>query len=260
MEKENFLKLLRDEVEELKSAVSTQNGDWIIKGFIDIERNIYTISTDTKVISKVIEILLLPRLLRFAERNSLRVILPKRQNFYPDLTFSDKSSECYFALDIKSTYRIGNEHVNGMTLGAFTGYFRDRSSTKNITLPYKSYKGHFVLGVIYTRADELDNQKIYSINELESIKSVIKDFSFFIHEKYRIASDRPGSGNTSNIGSVTEVDRLIKGLGSFAELGEEVFDDYWTYYLTKDMARKNNLKNPPYTDLPSYLKYKGLKK
>ncbi len=259
MEKEDFLRLLRDEVEEFKSAVSTQNGDWIVKGFIDIARNIYTISIDTKVVSKVIEILLFPRLLSFAGRNGFRVILPKYQNFYPDVSFVD-DNESYFALDIKSTYRIDDRYVNGMTLGAFTGYFRDRSSTKNITLPYQSYKGHFVLGVIYTRVDKLDEQRIYSLDELESIKSVIKDFSFLIHEKYRIASDRPGSGNTRNIGSVTEIDKLVNGSGPFAELGEEVFDDYWTYYLTKDMARTVELENPPYTDLSSYLKYKNLKK
>jgi len=254
MEKEDFLRLLRDEVEEFKSAVSTQNGDWIVKGFIDIARNVYTISMDTKVISKVIEILLFPRLSSFAERNSLIIILPKHQNFYPDISFVD-SSGCYFALDIKSTYRIGNRYVNGMTLGTFTGYFRDRESTKNITLPYNSYKGHFVLGVIYTRVNVYE-QRIYSLNELEHIKSVIGNFSFFIHEKYCIASDRPGSGNTRNIGSVTEFDKLVNGSGPFAQLGEKVFDEYWTYYLTRDMARAAKLTNPPYTDLPSYLKYK----
>ncbi|QUV86710.1 EcoRV family type II restriction endonuclease [Chloracidobacterium sp. E] len=254
-----FLRLLRDEVEEFKSAVSTQNGDWIVKGFIDIARNVYTISIDTKVISKVIEILLFPRLSSFAERNSLSIRLPEHQNFYPDISFVD-SSGCYFALDIKSTYRIDDRYVNGMTLGTFTGYFRDRKSTKNITRPYNSYKGHFVLGVIYTKIDKLYEQRIYSLNELEYIKSVIGNFSFFIHEKYRIASDRPGSGNTRNIGSVTEVDKLVNGSGPFAALGEEVFDDYWTYYLTRDMARAAELTNPPYTDLPSYLEYKKLKK
>ncbi len=220
MEKGDFLRLLRDEVEEFKSAVSTQNGDWIVKGFIDTARNIYTISIDTKVISKVIEILLFPRLSSFAGRNGLKIILPKHQNFYPDISFV-ANNECRFALDVKSTYRIDDRHVNGMTLGTFTGYFRDRSSIRNITFPYRSYKGHFVLGVIYTRVDKLDEQRVYSLDKLEDIKSVIRNFSFFVHEKYCIASDRPGSGNTRNIGSVTEVDKLVNGSGPFAEPGEE---------------------------------------
>ena len=148
-----------------------------------------------------------------------------------------------------------------MTLGAFTGYFRERNSTKNITFPYGSYSGHFVLGVIYSKTDGLiDERRRYNLDELERITSVIRDFQFFAQEKYRIASDRRGSGNTKNIGSVTEIDKLVSGSGSFASLGENVFDDYWMYYLTKDMARAAELKQPPYTHLRSYLKYKGLAK
>jgi hypothetical protein len=133
-----------------------------------------------------------------------------------------------------------------MTLGAFTGYFRERNSTKNIAFPYGSYSGHFVLGVIYSKTDDLiDERRRYNLDELECITSVVRDFQFFAQEKYRIASDRPGSGNTKNIGSVTEIDKLISGSGPFASLGEEVFDDYWMYYLTKDMARAAELKRPP---------------
>jgi len=37
-------------------------GNWTVKGFIDISKNIYNISTDTKVISKLPEIMLFPRI------------------------------------------------------------------------------------------------------------------------------------------------------------------------------------------------------
>jgi hypothetical protein len=84
-----------------------------------------------------------------------------------------------------------------MTLGAFTGYFRHRESSKNVTFPYGSYRGHFVLGVIYSQAGDLvDERRVYSLHELEQITSVVRDFQFFVQEKYRIASDSPGSGNT----------------------------------------------------------------
>ena len=260
MDKNDFLTKLQAEVATFNLAVSTQSGDWIIKGFIDIARNIYTISVDTKVISKIMELLLFPELARFAEKHRLRMMLSKQQNFYPDISFEDDDGH-RFALDLKSTYRIDGNHVNGITLGAFTGYFRERNSTKNITFPYGSYSGHFVLGVVYSRTDEpIDERRRYTLDELERITSVIKDFQFFAQEKYRIASDRPGSGNTKNIGSVTEIDKLVSGSGPFASLGEDIFDDYWMYYLTKDMARAAELKRPPYTNLRSYLKYKGLAK
>jgi hypothetical protein len=72
MDKNDFLDALRKEIATLSSAVSTQNGDWTIKGFIDIAKNIYTISTDTKVISKVMELSLFPELLQFAENTIWR--------------------------------------------------------------------------------------------------------------------------------------------------------------------------------------------
>ncbi len=79
-----------------------------------------------------------------------------------------------------------------------------------------------------------------------------------VQEKYKIAIDRPGSGNTKNIGSVVAIDALIGGKGPFADLGEDVFDDYWSFYLTKDMARAAGLPKRPYTNISSYKKYKGI--
>ena len=49
--------------------------------------------------------------------------------------------------------------------------------------------------------------------------------------------------------------KLLEGSGPFAELGEEVYDDYWMFYLTKDMATALEVKRP-YTNLKSYLEYR----
>lgn len=258
--KDNFRKKLLKHVDLFNSAVSTQNGDWVVKGFIDIAKNIYTISVDTKVVSKIMELLIFPKICTFAEENSLKMILCKEQNFYPDITFVD-SQDNKFAVDLKSTYRKSQTEVNGMTLGAFTGYFRNRNSKKNITFPYEDYVGHFVLGIIYSRTEELsDEKRIYRIDELQKITSVVRDFTFFAQEKYKIAVDRPGSGNTKNIGSVTKIDDLINGNGPFVKLGEDIFDDYWMYYLAKDMAKAVDLDRSPYKNLNEYKSYKKLKK
>jgi hypothetical protein len=256
--KETFREKLLKHVNDLNSAVATKTGDWVIKGFIDIARNIYTISADTKVISKVMELLLFPKICDIAQENSLRIVLCKEQNFYPDITFIDDKDNKY-ALDLKSTYRRNAKQVNGMTLGAFTGYFRNRSSRKNITFPYQDYVGHFVLGVIYSRAEAAsDERKVYRLTELQNITSVVRDFSFFLQEKYKIAAGRPGSGNTKNIGSVTKIDDLINGKGPFSDLGEALFDDYWMYYMAKDMAKAVDLDRPPYKNLEEYKRYKKL--
>jgi hypothetical protein len=160
------------------------------------------------------------------------------------------------ALDIKSTYRTNSNTANGFTLGAFTGYFRQRTSAKNITFPYKEYSSHFVLGVVYSRSDDApDESRIYKLDDLQNIISVIRDFRLLLHQKWCIASDKPRSGNTKNIGSVKDLQSLLDGEGPFAKLGENVFDDYWTNYMTKDMARAIDSK-VPYRNIEEYLKWR----
>ncbi|MCD9186840.1 MAG: EcoRV family type II restriction endonuclease [Pyrinomonadaceae bacterium] len=256
MNKDEILIALQKEVENYNKIIATDKGDWIVKGFIDIYKNIYTISIDTKVVSKVIELLLIPAFESFAKRNDLTLELPPQQNFYPDLTFISNKSGEKFAVDIKSTFKDAGNKIKSMTLGAFTGYFRNRESMKNTLYPYGSYSAHLVLGVIYSQNESVQNEKtIYSLDEIENIESVIKDFRFFVQPKYKIASASPGSGNTKNIGAVNNLEKLINGEGIFAELGEEIYDDYWMYFLTKDMAKTLDIPRP-YTNLKTYLEYK----
>lgn len=256
MERVKFQQELTAKIVEFKRAVADDTGEWVVKGFIDVYRNIYTISVDTKVVSKIVELLLFPILARFADEHGYTIALAEHQNFYPDITFIDQDG-ALVALDVKSTYRTGPSAVNGFTLGAFTGYFRQRSSTKNVTFPYNKYVAHFVLGILYSRNEShINEQRSYNLDELQDIISVARNFDFLVHEKWRLASDQPGSGNTKNIGSVKESAALLEGKGLFADLGEEVFDDYWQYYLTKDMAGKIG-SSVPYHNLREYLLWRG---
>lgn len=258
MTKDEFITALRNAVNFFTPFVSTNDGQWTVKGFIDVYKQIYTISTDTKVVSKIIELYIFPLLFKFAQDNDLRLELTKEQNFYPDVTFIDNEGNL-FAVDLKSSYRKTSTRINGMTLGAFTGYFRNRQSTKNATYPYSSYKAHIVLGIIYSENDRaIDERKTYTLDNIDEIISVVKDITFFVQEKWKIAIDRPGSGNTKNIGSVSLIEDLINGNGTFAELGEDVFDDYWTNYLTPDMAKKAELISPYYNNLESYKKFRKI--
>ena len=257
MDKKTFIELLRDAVSGFDKAISTKDGDWVVKGFVDVYKNIYTISSDTKVISKIIELYIFPKILEFATKNDLEIELTKAQNYYPDITFKDKEGNL-FAVDLKSSYRKDATHINGMTLGAFTGYFRERNSLKNITHPYDSYKAHIVLGVIYDTVPDIDERKSYTLDQIDEIVSVVKNFQFFVQEKWRIAIDRPGSGNTKNIGSVSKIDDLVNGNGTFSTLGEDMFNDYWMYYLTADMAKKAELPKPYYTNLAEYKQFKHI--
>ena len=100
MGKDDFFMLLSEEVKTNKDYLETDSHDCIVKGFIDIDKNVYTISNDTKVVSKIIEILLIPKLEQFAKRNGMTLELPSKQNYYPDLTFSDKDGNL-FAVDLR---------------------------------------------------------------------------------------------------------------------------------------------------------------
>lgn len=258
-ERQNFRKIIKEFAESLKNNI-TENDDWTIKGFIDSFKNVYTISADTKIVSKILEIHLFPRFLDFAEQNGFRLELATCQNWYPDITLVSKTDpNIKFAVDLKTTYRLEDnpEFCNGFTLGSHGEYFVNRDSTKNIQYPYSQYLAHYCLGIIYTRnLDAIDELKIYKLSELSKIRSVIRDFVFFAEEKWKIASDKSGSGNTANIGSIQKIDDIIHGRGMFFRAGEEIFDDYWKNFGKLQITKNGHSKG--LSSLKDYLEYRGL--
>jgi hypothetical protein len=233
-EKEKLKQALKEFAGTLADYTQTANGQWTVKGFIDAFRNVYTISADTKVISKIMEIHLFPKILKFAEDNGYIIVLPNAQNYYPDISLVNRDDDSVkFALDIKTTYvdSKNSKFCNGFTLGSHGEYFQDRSSTKNIQFPYSQYSGHFCLGIIYKRSEKnIADTETTSVENLSSIVSVIKDISFFVCEKWEIAGETSGSGNTANIGSIKHIGDLRDGNGIFKNLGEDIFDEYWVNY------------------------------
>ena len=104
----------------------------------------------------------------------------------------------------------------------------------------------------------IDETKTFSISELNSIDSVIKDIDFFFVEKWKIASDISGSGNTANIGSITNISDLKQGNGIFSKYGEEMFDDYWMNYGKITIQDKDG-KTKKITKLSDFLEYRRIK-
>jgi len=253
--KKDFEKKLKLFTETLSKHISTEDGQWSIKGFIDTYQNIYTLSNDTKIVSKILEIHLFPKILEFAKDNGYRVVLAEHQNYYPDVSLVKIDDEnIKFALDFKTSYRNPKKPFlcNGFTLGSHGKYFEDRTSSKNIQFPYSHYLGHFCLGIIYDRNENatIDETKSYQLSQLDSIESVVNNFQFFAVEKWKIASDKGGSGNTANIGSINNIEDICNGHGMFSKLGEKWFDDYWMNFnkitiTTEDGTTKkiNTLKD-----------------
>lgn len=255
-----FAAALREFASTLTDHVSTNDGQWTVKGFIDTFKNVYTISSDTKIVSKVLEIHLLPRIATFADEYDFDLVLADHQNYYPDISFVLKSDKTVrFAVDLKTTYRIPDKPwlCNGFTLGSHGKYFQDRTSTKNIQFPYASYCGHFCLGIIYNRTTNTGIETHHHpLEKLHSITSVISNIQFFIAEKWKIAGDKSGSGNTANIGSIQRIEDILSGNGMFANLGEEWFDDYWMNY-GKIIVKDPNGQTHKITSLVDFVNYRG---
>ena len=232
----------------LTKAFSAVGVEWYIKGVLDSKQRLYTISDDTKLISKIFELVSIPIITRAVEPYIKSWETEERQTVYPDLTLIlSGSPPNKIAIDIKSTYRKGS--MAGFTLGSYTAYLRP-PFTKNISYSYKDYLEHWIVGFIYDRVPNV-KPEIVDISSIDKIVAPIKNVEVIVWQKWQLASDRPGSGNTANIGSVRSLDALRNGQGIFKKFGEEgkdIFEDYW---------RNFDWKQPRiYTNLNDYLAWK----
>ena len=137
------------------------------------------------------------------------------------------------------------------TLGSYTAYIRS-PYTKNIRYPYTDYLEHWIVGFIYDRIHGL-KPEIIDLGMIESIKAPVKNVEVIVWQKWQIASDKPGSGNTANIGSVHNIEKLRNGKGKFTGFGsrgKDVFEEYWRNFDWK-IPRK-------YTNLDEYKKWKKM--
>jgi len=216
--------------------------EWHIKGVVNGKGNLYTVSNDTKLISKVFELVALPVIVEAVEPYIERWESEERQTVYPDLTLILPGElPNKIAIDIKSTYRKTGNRA-GFTLGSYTAYMRP-PFTKNIRYPYTHYREHWIVGFIYSRVAGVEPQ-VVKITELGKVVAPITDVELIIREKWQVASDRPGSGNTTNIGSITDIQGLRKGKGVFTRFGrkgKEVFEDYWRNFDRNTPRKYNNL-------------------
>ena len=106
MTKQNFIQKFRIFLDILQEKICLDSS-WKIKGFIDVDKKIFSLSNDTKVISKILEIHIFPYILDFAKHNNFDIILPNHQNYYPDLSFVFKQdSKIKFAIDLKPPIAI----------------------------------------------------------------------------------------------------------------------------------------------------------
>jgi hypothetical protein len=235
------MEMILDTKAHLSKAFATVGVDWYIKGVLDSKKRVYTLSDDTKLISKVFELISIPVITEALAPHCKKWEIEERQNVYPDLTLIlDKNPPNKLAIDIKSTFR--RKSFAGFTLGSYTAYIRP-PFTKNISYPYTDYLEHWIIGFIYDRVPGI-KPEIIDVNLIDSVVAPIKNVEVIIWQKWQIASDSPGSGNTANIGSVRSLSALRLGQGIFTQFGDNgknVFEDYWRNYDWHTPRKYTNL-------------------
>lgn len=244
-------------IDKIKKIIreNLEDFEWDILGIVDKEKNVYPMTTDTKVLSKVFEMKVLPHFNGIndelsLEDNNCKIILAEAQNQYPDITLTGGIiGKEKIAIDIKSAYRNGTRKFSGFTLGAFNGYFKNRDTTKNIRFPYNQYTKHWILCFIYDRDTDVNINEVYSLED-DDIPETITNVEVILQDKWKVAIASPGSGNTANIGSIKKISDLKSGAIYFSS--EYEFNDYWMHYIRKEDFNKIGLDAQPFTNLDSY--------
>ena len=178
----------------------------------------YQIGTDTKLVSKILEISIVTCIVQALTKQGIKTQINQCQTKYPDLViFTGDGTPV--ALDVKTSYRKTKHSVAGFTLGTFKGYFRSAVAPRAALYPYSQFAKHFVTCVIYDRVGS----------------TTIENVDAFLREKWEIASKVPGSGNTTNIGSVKNIKCLLQRKTIFAS--DKEFFSYWSTYKSSKPLR-----------------------
>ena len=221
----------------LGHLANIENG-YSVCGIIDRRRRVYPLGTDTKVLSTIFEIIARQSVADYARQAQLLLIDADRQNYYPDFTLGVNREDLNkIAIDVKTTYKNNAGDSFGFTLGSYTSFLRNE--TKNIMFPLNQYKEHWIIGFVYHRVsiDASAASMQYTIADLAGIPTPVSDVEVFMQEKWKVAGDRPGSGNTANIGSIRgKLADFQQGNGAFKDEAE--FLAYWRGYGATAAERK----------------------
>lgn len=219
-------KLIIDEVLRKLNSINFN-----VKGILLEDNSFITLGSDSKIIGRIFELLSHEVLQEFSQENGWSLEVTESQTVYPDFTLKSPNGDM-FALDIKSTYRRYNKKNEvlpySFTLGSYASFLRN--NTKNIAHPYDTYKGHIVIGFVYDRTENAEAGIKKTI--ADEITSPYRNVEYFVQEKHRISGDKPGSGNTENIGSLksNDINDFINGNSIFSQYDISVFEDYWRRY------------------------------
>jgi ribosomal protein L20A (L18A) len=235
-----------------QAKLNANERSYEIAGMVGKDETVYPLGSDTKVLSTIFELFTRPLMLELAADHDLQLIEPSSQNHYPDFTLCrNKDDKKKIAVDVKTTYVTKAGEKFGYTLGGYTSFIRAGKESKNIVFPFGDYSEHWVIGFVYERiaAKQAAKHATFTIDQVAQIPLPYREVRVFVQEKWRIASDKAGSGNTTNMGSISGTLQDFKdGKGPFTD--EDEFLDYWRNYATTKALRTD------YSDIAGYRKWK----
>ncbi|MBM0742566.1 hypothetical protein JOY44_13220 [Phormidium sp. CLA17] len=222
-----------------EKKLAERSRDFKICGLISTEGNIYPLGSDTKVLGAVFEVFTRPMILEIAQENSFEVVEATVQNYYPDFTLmNDREDSRKIAVDVKTTYIENDSDSFSFTLGGYTSFIRG-TGTKNIVFPFNEYAEHWIIGYVYKRLarKKAADHGVFTTDQLDVIALPYEDVQVFVQKKWKISSDRAGSGNITNIGSTNgRINDFRTGNTPFES--EEEFLEYWRNYERTAALRK----------------------
>ena len=78
---------------EFERIFEEHNISYDVKGIITTDKKIYSLGTDSKVLSTVFELLVRPVIYQVAQQNGMIVREAKAQNYYPDFTLMESEAD-----------------------------------------------------------------------------------------------------------------------------------------------------------------------
>lgn len=193
---------------------------WNFVGILDTFNKIHPIPKNIQI-QAIFEYLAKERILSLAKNWGCKITEVTNTREYPDLTLEGgRLGDKVVAVDIKTARRIGENRISGFTLGSYGGYFRYPTLKKpGCRIPYGSYTEHWIAGFIYIWNENADT--LHMVSNVELI----------VQQKWRIAAKSTGTGTTTAIGSIKDIDKLKEGKGNFSS--EKEFLNYWRSYGRK---------------------------
>ena len=81
-----------DLVEDITRQMALASLEFRVRGILSFDDKLYPLSTDTKVLSTIFELIVRPQVTAVAAKNDLILREPLEQNYYPDFTLMRNES------------------------------------------------------------------------------------------------------------------------------------------------------------------------